>query len=285
MLQGFVAGLAAGALYGVLAVCLSTLYQLVKVVNLALVAIGVIGIDVASSMSEAGVQAGLAVLVAVAICGAISGLLGLVLVRWFSEAGADRKSALTIAVLLGLLGVAFVAFGTGARSFPLLVSGAAFSLGGVVVTNVAVACVAVGIAVVVALWAVMRFTMAGVRLAAISERPTTAELSGIRTTPIVLAVWVLAGAVTAPLLLLVAPSTPADPQTLVLLIVPICAAALVGSLRRAGVALLGGLVLGGIQGAMLQSSSLEPYQEVAPLVVIIAILLWNERREVWDVAR
>ena len=285
MLQGFVAGLAAGALYGGLAVCLSTLYQLVRVVNLALVAIGVIGIDIASSMSEAGTPATYDVLVAVAVCGAMSGMLGFVIARWFSEAGADRKSALTIAVLLGLLGVAFVAFGTGARSFPLLVSGAAFSIGGVVVTNVAVACVAAGVVFVALLWAVMRYTMAGVRLAAISERPTTAELSGMRTTPVVLAVWVLTGAVTAPLLLLVAPSTPSDPQTLVLLIVPICAAALVGSLRHAGLALVGGLVLGGVEGAMLQSSTLEPYQQVAPLVVIIALLLWNERREVWDVAR
>jgi len=101
----------------------------------------------------------------------------------------------------------------------------------------------------------------------------------------VLSVWIDVGVVTAPLLLLVAPSTPADPQTLDLLIVPVCAAALVGSLRHAGVALVGGLVLGGIEGAMIQSSALEPYQEVAPFLLIIAILLWNERREVWDVAR
>lgn len=279
------AGLAAGALYGVLAVCLSTLYQLVRVVNLALLAIGVIGIDVASQMSEAGTPAAYDTLVAVAICAALSGALGWVIARWFAEAGADRKSALTIAVLLGLLGVSFVAFGTGARSFPLLVSGAAFSLGGVVVTNVTVACVAAGVAFVGLLRVVMGHSLVGIRLQAIAERPTTTELCGIRTTPLVLSVWVIVGAVTAPLLLLVAPSTPSDPDTLSLLIVPVCAAALVGSLRRAGVALVSGLLLGGIEGAMVQSAALQPYENVAPLVFIIAILLWTERREVWDVAR
>jgi branched-chain amino acid transport system permease protein len=63
------------------------------------------------------------------------------------------------------------------------------------------------------------------------------------------------------------------------------AAALVASFRRYRLAVVGALVLGALQGMLSYSQSLSKVQDVIPFVVVVLLLLWFERKEVWDELR
>jgi branched-chain amino acid transport system permease protein len=72
---------------------------------------------------------------------------------------------------------------------------------------------------------------------------------------------------------------------MVTLIIPGAAAALIGAFRSLTLTFVGGLLVGGLQGALAAFPSVTLLREWIPLVIIVLFLLWNQRKEVWDVAR
>ena len=50
-------------------------------------------------------------------------------------------------------------------------------------------------------------------------------------------------------------------------------------------AIVGGLLVGALQGALTSFPSITLLRDWIPIVVIVLFLLWNQRKEVWDVAR
>jgi len=283
--QGFVSGLGLGGVYAFLGVYLCTMYRLIGVVSLGMTAVAGFGATITAILHGDGWPTAAACAAGLGVAASASAACGWIMARFFAGASVDKQSAVTIAFLLTTLGAAQVAFGATVQSFPAVIQGRAFAIGGVTVTSVTLVCVAAALALAIAVPLVIRHTALGTRLIAISERPATAELLGIRTSPVAISVWLLGGVLVALLLLLVAPSIPNDSASLALLIVPACTAALVGALRRLGWALAGGLALGGVQGSMSLSKAWATWSEAVPMVVIAAVLLWNERREVWDAAR
>ncbi|MFD9889450.1 branched-chain amino acid ABC transporter permease [Amycolatopsis sp. NPDC059027] len=286
MLQGALAGLAAGGLYAVLAVCLTLMSRLVRVVNFAQAATAMFGSYVAVYLAvHIGLPVWLATVVGILLGGALSALLGWVISTWLAEADTGTRSAVTVAVLLLLISLSFILFGNKPQPFQPILAGPAFEVGGVVVSQVTV--VTVGLAVLVSLGcrAVLTRTSAGVALRALSERPTTAELLGIPAKPLSVAVWAVTGLISTLMISIVAPSQSNDATSLAMLVVPSAAAALLGGFRRLDLAVIGGLVLGMLQGALAQSDSLSIARYFLPFVVIAGLLLWSQRKEVWDAAR
>lgn len=284
-MQGFVSGLGLGGVYGFLGVYLCTMYRLIGVVSLAICAIAGAGATITAVAHQHGLPTFTACAAGVGVATVASAACGWVMSRLFAGTSVDKQSAVTIAFLLTTLGAAEVAFGATVQSFPVLIQGRAFAVAGVTVTVVTIVCVAAAAALAIAVPLIVGHTRLGIRLIAISERPATAEMLGIRTSPVTITVWLLGGALVAILLLLVAPSIENDSASLALLIVPACAVALVGALRRLSWALAGGLILGGVQGMMATSKTWATWYDAVPLLVIAAVLLWSQRREVWDAAR
>ena len=285
MLTGAIAGLTAGGIYAVLAVCLTLMARLVRVVNFAQVMVGGLAVYVASALHSQGMPYLAGALIGVLISVALSCVLGLIMVRWFAEAGTDRRSAVSIAALVGILAASYLVFGSHPRPFVNLISGSLFTLHGVAITTATLVILAIAFLLAIAGHFVLSRTSIGLRLRALSERPTTAELIGVRTSPLTVAVWAVLGLAVAVVVILAAPTLVSDQATLGLLVVPGCAAALVGGFRRLDLALVGGLGLGVLQGALAQISGIGSYQEAIPFVLILAVLMWSQRKEVWDVAR
>lgn len=285
MLAGAVAGIGQGGVYAVIAVCLTLMARLVRVVNFAQVITGGTSAYCASVLHSDGVPYPAGAVAGLLVAAALSAALGWVMARWFAQAGTDRRSAVTIVAFVLLLSVSYLVFGSYPRQFPSLLPGAAIRVSGVEVTNAAIAVVVVAIAVTVGSKLVLEHTELGLRLQALSERPVTAELTGIRATPLTIGVWVATGLAVALTLLLSAPTMVNDQASLGLLVVPGCAAALVGAFRSLGLAFLGGLVLGMGVGLLAQVTAVGPYQDVIPFGVILVILIWSQRKEVWDDAR
>jgi branched-chain amino acid transport system permease protein len=84
---------------------------------------------------------------------------------------------------------------------------------------------------------------------------------------------------------IVAPSQSNDAVALSMTVVPAAAAALLGGFRRLDLAVVGGLVLGMLDGALAQLQGLTLLRYFLPFLMIVGLLLWLQRREVWDVAR
>jgi branched-chain amino acid transport system permease protein len=63
------------------------------------------------------------------------------------------------------------------------------------------------------------------------------------------------------------------------------AAALVGAFKNLWLALVGGVLIGVLQGFVSALPLLAAYKEWVTFIIILVFLLWNQRKEVWDVAR
>ena len=73
--------------------------------------------------------------------------------------------------------------------------------------------------------------------------------------------------------------------SLSMLIVPASAAALLGGFKRLDLAVIGGLLLGMISGAAAQINELALIRNFISFLFIVILLLWSQRKEVWDAAR
>ena len=285
MIQGALAGLASGGLYATVAVCLTVMSRLARVVNFAQVAVGMFGAFSSVWLAGPGMPIWLATVIGIVIGAALSGIVGLVIATWLAEADVAVRSGVTVAALLVLIALSFILFGTKPLPFTPIFRGAAFTVGSVVISQITVVLVIVAVAVAATARLVLTRTFLGLRLRALSERPVTAELLGIRSRPLSVGLWIASGIVTTFVVEIVAPSQSNDAVSLSMTVVPAAAAALLGAFRRLDLAVVGGLLLGMLDGALAQLQGLALLRYFLPFLVIVGLLLWMQRKEVWDVAR
>lgn len=285
MIQSAITGLIAGGTFALLGVCIVMMNRMVRVVNFATAAIGALGAYVAIVLAGHGWAYG-PLLVAAAVTGAVAAAIcGLVMSGWFSQAGVDTRSVVSVAFLIGILTLGTQIFGSNPRFIPALLPGAKFSVGGVVVTWASVLVVLAAIGLAVGVQTFLKHTRLGVRLRAMSERPQTAELLGVPALWLAIGVWAFTGAVAAICVLIVAPTRASDFTSMGLLVLPALAGASVGLLRSTWGAVVGGIGLGLLEGLMGNWSSIGPYQDALPLLVVIVVLMWGQRGAVWDAPR
>jgi branched-chain amino acid transport system permease protein len=285
VLQSLLVGLIPGSAYALLGVSIVLSYRMVGVLNFAQAVIGVFGTYVGLSLAAAGMGQPYA-----AISGIIAGigtslLAGVVMVGWFSEARVQTRSSVTIALMLLLLAVGFRIFGDTPRAVPQLFPATHFEIGGVHFSLTTIACVVGAIGIGIAVNSILEWTRIGVLLRALSERPTTAELLGVRVRLLALGVWAAAGGVATLAITLIAPNRPSNFLVLSLLLLPSLAAALFGLFQSISAAILGGMVLGLLEGFATYFDTLAPYRQALPFAVILIVLLWSQRAEVWDATK
>lgn len=85
--------------------------------------------------------------------------------------------------------------------------------------------------------------------------------------------------------ILVAPTRQADFPSLSLLVVPGLAAALLGAFRSFGLTVAAGFGIGILQGVAVRWENVGTYRSTFPFLIILIVLLWSQRGEVWDEAR
>ncbi len=281
-----VAGLSAGGAYAILGVCAIFTYRLVAVVNFTGAAIGATGTFIMVALHEAGVPLLPAALLGIA-AGALAGILiGLVMTTWFANVNASTKAAVTAALLVGIIAIGLrLTGGQHPHYFPELIPGSAFRLAGVEVTWAAVTTLLLSVVFTLVTEQFLARTRIGLQLRALSQRPMAAELIGIRVRLLALGVWAVTGGVTSFALMIIAPLRSPDFSSLSLLVVPALAAALIGAFASFRAALLGGLTIGILEGAVSTIDLVSQYRSTVPFIVILAVLLWSQRGARWDEAR
>lgn len=285
MLESLISGLVAGSAYALMAVCVVMLYRLVGLLNFSQAAIGAFGAFTTYGLVGFDVPLALAVVGGLAAAAVLAGILGWVTAKWFSNATVTARSAMTVALLLLLLTVGFRLFGNAPRVIPSIVPNLTFDVAGVRVPLTTLVALALTVVIAVSLSTVLRRTDVGVRLLAMSERPTTVQLLGVNSRLLAVLVWTITGVIAALSVLLVAPTQNPTFDTVSLLIVPGLAAALVGGFANIWVAVISGLVIGTIEGVGARFGALADVRGAVPFLVIIVALIWMRRKAVWDAVR
>lgn len=119
---------------------------------------------------------------------------------------------------------------------------------------------------------------------AMSERPITAGLLGIRVRTLTVMVWGFASAVATIAVMVVLPTSTTSFPSLAYLVVFALGAALLGLMRNMVIAAVGGVLIGMLQ-SIVQPSAIGRYTEAVPFVVIVLVMVWWRRRDVWSEAR
>lgn len=285
MLNLAVAGLAAGGIYALVGVCIVLLYRMAAVVNfsqtfgpaLAVFAmtdfVGIHGFGMWTSI-------GMALVLGTVICA----LQGYAMARLFRESNVMVRSTVSMAMAISLFALTVRIFHDTNRFFPALFNTLSFKVSDVRVSGQSVMAFAGATLVSLALWLLLSYTRVGVILRAVSGRPITAELMGVRTTPLIVGVWALAGLITTAGMVLVAPTRSSIPN-MVILIIPAMVAAICGGMRSFTRTAIGGIALGMLESTALDWGKIGEYRPALAFVFVSMVLLWSQRKETWSEAR
>jgi neutral amino acid transport system permease protein len=244
--QASLNGLTLGTIYALGAVGLTLVYGILRLVNFAHGDFLAFGAYMAFLVN---VTWDLPLAAAIVFAMAATAALGL-LSEKLMWAPMRRKGAGFLQLLLMSIGLAFVIrsviqwfWGTEIRTLDVNVVDSVSFLG-LRIGQTELMVIVVGIAVLVAVAAVVRFTMLGKRMRALSDDIALAEVTGIDTRRVILYTWLFSGALAGLAGALAGALTNLRPELGFELLLPLFAAVILGGIGNPFGALVAGLVLG-----------------------------------------
>ncbi len=285
MLTLIIAGLVAGGAYAMFGVSIVVLHRMAGVVNFSQTVVGAFGAYTTAVLSGHGWPFGAAAIGGLLVAIAISVVIGLTFAVLFGEADGAVRTGAMIATTVGLFALGFRLFGDAPRTVPAIFPGISQSVGGVVITMGTIFVLVAAVLTVAVTAFVLHKTRIGSQVRAISERPVVAELLGVPVFSRTAMVWGFTGLVSGIGMIIVASNLPGSFSALGFLIFPAMAAALIGAFKNLQLAFAGGIVVGVIEAVSSYRMSWSDYRGAVPFIIAIVVLLWTQRKEVWDAAR
>jgi branched-chain amino acid transport system permease protein len=182
-LQQLINGIFSGSIYALFAVGYTLVFGVLDILNLAHSAVFTLGAVVALVLlTNFGLPFWLAVLLAIAVCGAIGYGLDLVAFRPLRHRGAPHISSLITSIALALIFVSLTenTFGANSRRFPPGVAPSGeLQVGAIGIDRLELIILALTIVLMLVLGYVIRSTRAGRAIRAVAENPRAAFLMGI----------------------------------------------------------------------------------------------------------
>lgn len=269
-----VSGLCMGGMYGLLALGFHITYAVSNTVNFAQGTSLTVGAVLCYLFSVSlGWPIAAAIAASLALCAVWGMLIERVAVRPFVRARSNAWLMSTVAVGIIVENVVLFTFGKEPRSLVLPVSGQAFSLGGLAISPLQIAILAVAIGLALALHAFASRTRYGKALLAIVQNPQAASLMGIDVTRAVMYCYAASTVLAGVAGILIAPlfSVSADMGTL--FGIKAFAVAILGGLASARGVVLAGFVFGVVE-ALITSMLGSAYTNIlAFLLVIVALAI------------
>jgi len=271
LLDLLVAGLATGAIYAIVAVGFTLLWQTSQTINFAQGEFVMLGGMSTVFLALAGVPLPLAALLAIVVTIAA----GFALHRGAIEPARDASPVALIMITIGasifIRGAAQVVFDKRFHSLPPLFGNEPINLGGATLLPQSLVVLAGGAAIVILLWLFIDRTLLGKAIIATAANRLAARLVGINTRRIVGLAFAISAAIGAVAGILVTPLTFTSYDVGTLLALKGFAAAMLGGIGSALGAVIGGLLLGMLEafGAGYISSK---YKDAVAFLVILAVL-------------
>lgn len=268
------AGLAQGAAYGLIAVGFVVIFKVSGILNLAQGEFAVLGAFIAITVTESGLPTIAAVALGVLAMAVLGGVIERVAIAPSARSPISSFVSyliLTLGIGLALRGVAQLGWGSDARTLQPFSAGL-FDVAGVVIRPQELWVVATALVVGASLSLFFSRSIMGKAFTACSEQPEAARLVGISPAAMSRLSFVLAGALAGLAGIVLSPvaSTSAN-SGLLLALKGIIAAAVAGFTSIPG-AIMGGLLLGGLESLTAGYVS-AGYKDAISLTVLIAMLV------------
>ena len=270
-LQYAFSGLTVGAIYALVALGFTLIYNASDVINFAQGEFVMLGGMITVFAADAGLSLPLAALLAVLVTVAIGLLLHRLAIEPARGSSAVTLIIITIGASILLRGTAAVVFDKNFHSLPPFAGSAPWTIGGASLLPQA-AIVLLGTAVlVVGLWAFLTKTLIGKAMLATAANRVAAQLIGINTSAIIGLSFAVSAAIGAIGGILAAPITLTNYSVGTLLALKGFAAAMLGGMGNPIGAVAGGVLMGLLEafGAGYLSSQ---YKDAIAFIVILAVL-------------
>lgn len=270
-LQFVFSGLTVGAVYALVAIGFTLIYNASDVVNFAQGEFVMLGGMTTVFLGYAGVPLPLAALAAILITAAVGFALYHFAIATARGADAVTLIIITIGASIFLRGVAEIVFDKRFHSLPPLLDSEALHLAGATILPQSLVVLASALILVVLLWAFIGRTRFGKAVIATAANRLAAQLVGIDIRVIVGVCFALSAAIGAIAGILITPITLTNYNVGTLLALKGFAAVMLGGIGSAIGAVVGGILLGLFE-AFAAGYVSASYKDAVAFLVILAVL-------------
>jgi len=274
-IQVTVDGIAAGSIYGAVALALVLIYRTTGIVNFAQGEMAMFSTFIAWGLLQADVPLGLAILCTLGLSFAGGMAIERLIIRPVEGSDPLALVIVTLGLLILLNSGAGWIWGFNNRAFPSMFSDDRLDIGGVHISWESIGITGVTLGVVGVLWVFTQKTKLGLAMRAVSMNPESSQLSGIRVGRTLMIGWGLAAAVGALAGALIAPSLFLDVNFMGAVLVYSFAAATLGGFDSPHGAVIGGWIIGvteTLAGHYVDFIGAD-LKILVPLGIIIAVLM------------
>ena len=274
-IQVTVDGLAAGSIYGAVALALVLIYRTTGIVNFAQGEMAMFSTFIAWGLIEAGIPLGPAILLTLVLSFAGGMAIERVIIRPVEGSDPLALVIVTLGLLILLNSGAGWIWGFNNRAFPSMFGDGRLDIGGVRISWESIGITAMTLGVVGLLFLLTQKTKIGLAMRAVSANPESSRLAGIRVGRTLAIGWGLAAAVGALAGVLIAPSLFLDVNFMGAVLIYSFAAATLGGFDSPMGAVIGGWIIGvteTLAGHYVDFIGAD-LKILVPLGIIIAVLL------------
>ena len=271
LLQFLFSGLTVGAVYALVALGFTIIYNASDVVNFAQGEFVMLGGMITVSAYAAGLPLPLAALIAIVATAGVGVALNKLAIEPARGAPVVSLIIITIGASIFLRGAAQVLFGKQIHRFPSVSGDEPLRIAGATILPQSLWVIAGGLAVFVALYIFFTKTLTGKAVLATSNNRLAAQLVGINTNWVMTLSFALSAAIGALAGVLITPITNTSYDVGIALALKGFAAAMLGGMGNPKGALVGGLLLGVIE-ALTAGYISSQYKDAAAFIIILLVL-------------
>ncbi|MGV1759765.1 branched-chain amino acid ABC transporter permease [Rhizobium sp. A22-96] len=271
LLQFFLSGITVGAVYALVALGFTIIYNASDVVNFAQGEFVMLGGMITVFTYTAGLPLPLAALIAIIVTAAIGVALYKLAIEPARGAPVVSLIIITIGASIFIRGVTQLVFDKQIHRFPAFSGDQPILIGGATILPQSLWVIAGALAVFFCLWLFFTRTLLGRAVLATANNRVAARLVGINTNYVMTLSFAMSAAIGALAGVLVTPITLTSYDVGLALALKGFAAAMLGGMGNPKGALVGGLLLGVLE-AMTAGYISSQYKDAAAFVVIIAVL-------------
>lgn len=273
LLQFLLSGVTVGAVYALVALGFTIIFNASDVVNFAQGEFVMLGGMITVFSYAAGLPLPLAALVAIAATAAVGVALNKLAIEPARGAPVVSLIIITIGASIFLRGVAQVLFGKQIHRFPAFTGDDPIRIMGATILPQSLWVIIGGLATFGVLYVFFTRTLTGKAVLATSNNRTAAQLVGINTNWVMTLSFAMSAGIGALAGVLVTPITLTSYDVGLALALKGFAAAMLGGMGKPAGALVGGLALGLLE-AMTAGYISSQYKDAAAFVVILAVLFF-----------
>jgi branched-chain amino acid transport system permease protein len=273
LLQFLLSGVTVGAVYALVALGFTIIYNASDVVNFAQGEFVMLGGMITVAAYAAGAPLPLAALVAIAVTAALGVAMNKLAIEPARGAPVVSLVIITIGASIFIRGAAQLIFGKQIHTYPAFSGDDPIRILGATILPQSLWVIAGSVTVFIGLWLFFTRTLLGRAVLATSNNRLAAQLVGINTTFVMTLSFALSAGIGALAGVLVTPITMTSYDVGLAFALKGFAAAMLGGMGNPKGALVGGFLLGLLEGLTAGYISSQ-YKDAAAFIVILAVLFF-----------